>query len=56
MEELSLPAWERGLKLSGIALVKCDIASLPAWERGLKPVEGGFKVIKYGRSLRGSVD
>ena len=35
---MSLPAWERGLKLGDIVKGGAQLTSLPAWERGLKPV------------------
>ena len=34
---LSLPSWERGLKLPSLELVHMGLRSLPSWERGLKP-------------------
>ncbi len=40
---LSLPLWERGLKLSFDLTKNCWMLSLPLWERGLKFVV--FKAI-----------
>jgi len=36
---LSLPAWERGLKLITLKMNLLILLSLPAWERGLKFLE-----------------
>ena len=33
---MSLPLWERGLKLSDVMYRIAEITSLPLWERGLK--------------------
>ena len=33
---MSLPSWERGLKLIGSGLSAPVVLSLPSWERGLK--------------------
>ena len=33
---LSLPSWERGLKLSNLSIIMLHLWSLPSWERGLK--------------------
>ena len=35
-DDMSLPAWERGLKSDIEINTKWTITSLPAWERGLK--------------------
>ena len=35
---LSLPSWERGLKLCSVRVLPEILVSLPSWERGLKPV------------------
>lgn len=42
---LSLPSWERGLKLIVIAVIVVLGVSLPSWERGLKPV---IRVLQFG--------
>ena len=38
---MSLPTWERGLKLTGKNLIIVTEESLPTWERGLKRLRGG---------------
>ena len=54
---LSLPSWERGLKLHGKCLKIISNQSLPSWERGLKSYQDLLRCKRYfGRSLRGSVD
>ena len=53
---MSLPSWERGLKLIHYVNTIFLVKSLPSWERGLKSVELFHDLPKYGRSPRGSVD
>ena len=53
---VSLPSWERGLKLLNFSLPLNCMTSLPSWERGLKlPYVLGL-LTDEGRSPRGSVD
>ena len=54
---MSLPSWERGLKLGHGAREVTQVRSLPSWERGLKHVLiSGHGQEERRRSLRGSVD
>ncbi len=53
---LSLPSWERGLKLIRSHLRLQMARSLPSWERGLKSTYAYFATPPIRRSLRGSVD
>ena len=45
LHAVSLPSWERGLKLLIYLVFQADHASLPSWERGLKPV---IRVLQFG--------
>ena len=54
---LSLPSWERGLKLLQMLYGAIVVTSLPSWERGLKPLMICIKIhLPSSRSPRGSVD
>ena len=53
---MSLPMWERGLKLTNRVITHSLNMSLPMWERGLKPVNGLFIGTQPCRSPCGSVD
>ena len=48
--------WERGLKLTPLAISRYSSASLPMWERGLKLVQWCFNHNLSCRSPCGSVD
>ena len=57
ISQLSLPSWERGLKLQTVWDPERDLVSLPSWERGLKfPQRPSAYMNVVGRSPRGSVD
>ena len=42
---VSLPVWERGLKLLQIFHIGEHVTSLPVWERGLKHQKGSFYLL-----------
>ena len=53
---MSLPMWERGLKLDVENIYDTGGKSLPMWERGLKLAGVILKTIIIRRSPCGSVD
>ena len=45
---MSLPSWERGLKLGHGAREVTQVRSLPSWERGLKQAVGAIALATGG--------
>ena len=53
---MSLPMWERGLKLACACALIENSKSLPMWERGLKQMGIDLDCANISRSPCGSVD